>query len=188
MNTNLALGICSRAMALIGADNVNSFDDGTNEAQISSALYESTLVSALTEHRWNFATVQAQAVKLAQAPEDRFAIQYELPNPILTIDLVSPDRYPYELFSDRRIMTDYDGDLWVEGVFRVDESKLPGYFIEYLEYRLATKFAFPITADKGLAGSMQDLADRHQKRAKSADSKQRKGIGFKKFPLIQARG
>lgn len=184
-----ALQICSRAMALINADNVVSFDDGTNEAQIADALYESTLRSVLTEHRWNFAVTQGQASKLLTPPGNRFALQYELPAPILAIDKIDPGHIEYELFASRKIYTSYDGEIWVEGVYRVDETQFPGYFTEYFEYRLAAKFAFPISADKGLAGTMQDAAKVYQKMAKSADSKQRKNVGFnKKFPLITARG
>lgn len=183
-----ALEICSRSMVLIGADNVISFEDGTNESQVSAALYESTLRSVLTEHRWNFATNQFQAAKLLTPPNVQYAHQYELPAPILTIDKVNPEHIKYELFSGRKIFTSFDGDLWVEGIFRVDESQFPGYFTEYLEYRLAAKFAFPITADKGITQAMQDASKVFQKSAKAADSKQRKGVGFKNFSLITVRG
>lgn len=183
-----ALEICSRSMVLIGADNVISFEDGTNEAQVAAALYESTLRSALTEHRWNFAINQYQAAKLVAAPSVGYACQYELPAPILTIDRVIPGHIKYELFAQRKVYTSYDGELWVEGVFRVDESHFPGYFTEYLEYRLAAKFAFPVTADKGVAQAMQDAAKIYQKAAKAADSKQRKGVGIKNFSLIDVRG
>lgn len=183
-----ALAICSRAMVLISADNVTSFTDGTNESQVAAALYEPTLKSCLTEHRWNFAVLPGQASKLVDKPKQGFAFQYELPAPILSIDKVTPDHIPYELYANRKIFTDYDGEVWIDGIYRVDETAMPAYFIEYLEYRLAAKFAFPITADKTLAQAMSDSSKVHQKMAKSADSKQRKGVGIKKFPLILVRG
>lgn len=188
MATAQALQICSNAMVLISADEVTSFTDGTNEARVASALYERTLRSALTEHRWNFCIDQFQASQRLAPAKSRFLKQYDLPSPILTLDRLTPDHIDYELFSERRILTDYDGELWVEGVWRVDETAMPDYFLEYMEYRLASKFAFPITADLSLAKEMESKADIFQKKAKAADSKQRKGVGIKKFPLIQVRG
>lgn len=188
MNKAEALKICSNAMVLIGADAVVDFNDGTNESQIAAALYEGTVRAVLTEHRWSFATTQGQASKLLTSPRSRFKLQYELPAPILSIDRIDPSHIRYDLYASRKIYTDYDGEVWVEGVYRVDETVFPGYFREYLEYRLAAKFAFPITADKGLAAAMVGEMMNYQKRAKSADSKQRKGVGIKRFPLIDVRG
>lgn len=187
MSTAQAISICSRAMTLIGADPVIDFDDGTTEAQVSSALYESTLRSVLTEHRWNFTIKQIQASKLSTTPSVGYQFKYSLPSPVLSIDKIIPMNISYELYASNEIHTDYDGELWVEGQFRVDESEFKDYFSEYLEYRLASKFAFPITADPTLASSMSDQASRHQKLAKSADSKQRKGVGFKRFSLVDVR-
>lgn len=184
-----SLLICSRALALINADNVVSFDDGTNEAQLSSIFYEPTLLSTLSEHRWNFAVKQAQMAKVAEAPDDRFSVQYDFPSQLLNIHDIYPDNIKYEIFG-RRVLTNYDGELWVEGMFRVDESIMPFYFTEYLEYRLAAKFAFPITGDKALAQAMESASNIYQKKAKLADSKQRKGVGFKsnQFSLVTVRG
>lgn len=188
MSDTEALQICSNAMVLIGADTVIDFDDGTNEAQVAAALYEGTVRAVLTEHRWSFAVTQGQASQLVAAPSNRFSKQYELPAPVLSIDKITPDYIDYELFANRKIYTNFDGALWVEGVYRVDETVFPGYFTEYLEYRLAAKFAFPITADKNLAAAMTKEASAYQKMAKSADSKQRKNVGIKKWPLIEVRG
>ena len=35
-----AIDVCSRALILIGADPITSFDDGNNEALIASNMYE----------------------------------------------------------------------------------------------------------------------------------------------------
>ena len=34
------IDVCSRALILIGADPISSFDDGNNEALVSSNMYE----------------------------------------------------------------------------------------------------------------------------------------------------
>lgn len=188
MATPEALRICSNAMTLIAADSVVSFTDGTNESQVAVALYERTLRACLTEHRWNFTIDQFQASQLVTKPKKKWSKQYQLPSTVLVIDKIYPEYIDYDLQSGKRILTNYDGELMVEGVWRVDESQMPDYFLEYLEFRLAAKFAFPITSDMSLAGSMADMAKQAQLRAKSADSKQRKGVGIKSFPLVDVRG
>lgn len=190
MATDDALEISSRAMALLNADPVVQFDDGTNEAQLAAAFYEPTLVAALTEHRWNFACLQKQATKLVTPPSNKWALQYQLPANLLSLDNISPDTIQYELYAKQKLYTSYDGEIWVEGMFRVDETDMPPYFVEYFEYRLAAKFAFPISGDKSLAGAMESGAEKYKKLAKLADSKQRQGVGFKKnrLSLITARG
>ena len=50
--------ICSRALILIGAEPITSFDDGNNEALVSSNMYEDVAQSSLVNTRWRFATNQ----------------------------------------------------------------------------------------------------------------------------------
>lgn len=183
-----ALQICSNAMVLIAADSVVSFEDGTNESQVASALYERTVRSALCEQRWTFNTQSFQASKLVAPSDSDYKFKYQLPSPILTIDKLSPSHIQYELYAKRTIHTDYDGELWVDGQYRVDETEMPDYFLEYLEYRLAAKFAWPITSDQSVVTKMRAEAEIFMLKAKSADAKQRKKVGFKRFPLIQVRG
>ena len=40
---NSAIDICSRALILIGADPITSFEDDTTEALVASNMYEDTL-------------------------------------------------------------------------------------------------------------------------------------------------
>jgi hypothetical protein len=187
MDTEIALSICSSALILIGADTIETFEDGTNEALVAAQLYDNTLKSCLTEHRWNFAVDQKQASKLSTAPDNKWGVQYQLPSGLLMLDNTDPDWLKYELYNSERLYTDFDGELWIEGLFRVDESLFPYPFREYLEYRLAAKFAIPVADDEVLADRMLAQAEAYQRKAKLADSKQRKGVGFKRFPFTQVR-
>ena len=51
--------ICSRALILIGAEPITSFDDGSTEALVSVNMYEDFARAALVNTRWRFATNQA---------------------------------------------------------------------------------------------------------------------------------
>ena len=52
------LDICSRALILIGAEPISSFDDGTTEATVAVNMYEDVVQAALVNSRWRFATNQ----------------------------------------------------------------------------------------------------------------------------------
>mgnify|MGYP001480710199 FL=1 len=53
-----ALDICSRALILIGAEPISSFDDGSTEALVCVNLYEDIVRTSLTNTRWRFSTNQ----------------------------------------------------------------------------------------------------------------------------------
>ncbi len=57
-SADTALDISSRALILIGAEPISSFDDGTTEALECVNLYEDVVQSALVNTRWRFATNQ----------------------------------------------------------------------------------------------------------------------------------
>ena len=75
------IDICARALILIGASPITSFDDGTTEATVASNLYEDTVKDLLSRHRWRFSTGQVQMSRLTAVPD--------APNCWLTISVLS---------------------------------------------------------------------------------------------------
>ena len=53
-----AIDVCNRALVLIGASPMTSFEDGSNEALVAVNLYEDTCRSTLVNTRWRFASNQ----------------------------------------------------------------------------------------------------------------------------------
>lgn len=180
--------ICSNALLLLGANPINSFTDGTVEAEISSSFYEGVLKSVLTERRWSFAIGQQQLSQLVSTPVEGYEKAYQLPSSLLKLVKVYPEWIRYELFENNLLYTDYDGEIVIEFMFKPSESSFPGYFIEYLETRLALKFCIPITEDAKKFEIISDLVDKSGRMARTADSQQRKGVGIKRFPMVDVRG
>ena len=56
---NSPIDICARALILIGADPITSFDEDTTEALVASNMYEDVARASLVNSRWRFATNQA---------------------------------------------------------------------------------------------------------------------------------
>ena len=61
------VAVCSRALILVGAEPITSFDDGNNEALIASNMYEDVARSSLLNTRWRFSTNQAVLNRLSDA-------------------------------------------------------------------------------------------------------------------------
>jgi hypothetical protein len=63
-----ALDIASRALVLIGAEPITSFESNSTEALVASNMYEDVVRSSLCVARWRFATEQATLNQLSDTP------------------------------------------------------------------------------------------------------------------------
>ena len=53
---NSKFDICNKALVLVGANTITSFNESTTESKVANNLYESTLENLLTRCRWRFAS------------------------------------------------------------------------------------------------------------------------------------
>ena len=95
--------ICSRALTMVGANTISSFDDGTTEADVADQLYEDTLRSLLTQTRWRFSTQQAQLSRLEDTPHGRWDAAYQIPADSILIHAVTvnDNLVKYERYGDK---------------------------------------------------------------------------------------
>lgn len=148
--------ICQKALALIGANTIQSLDDGSDLAQLCSTLYEDLKQSALAEHHWNFATKKRELAQDSNSPPTEWDHQYTLPS-----DLI---RGPTKVFADdnsqqpiqdwkkvnNKIMTDND-TIYIDYVADVDETKFPPHFVRFLYHALASELAITVTDQVNMA-------------------------------------
>ena len=154
---NSGIDICSRALILIGADPITSFDDGSTEALVSVNMYEDIARAALVNSRWRFATNQAVLNLLSDAPTGRYNKAYQLPSDILMLHAVTNEDSPieYQLYGSKVYADTTDADVIIADYsFRAEEQSWPSYFTLAVEYALATVFATSIARDSTLGGSM----------------------------------
>jgi hypothetical protein len=172
---NSGIDICSRALILIGADPITSFDDGSTEALVSVNMYEDIARAALVNSRWRFATNQAVLNLLSDAPTGRYNKAYQLPSDILMLHAVTNEDSPieYQLYGSKVYADTTDADVIIADYsFRAEEQSWPSYFTLAVEYALATVFATSIARDSTLGGLMQGQAERSMAKARSLDSQQ----------------
>lgn len=172
---NSAIDICSRALILIGADPITSFDDDTTEALVASNMYEDVARSQLCLMRWRFATDQAVLARLSDEPTGRFDNAHQLPTGLLMLNAVTVADNPikYTVYGDKVFSDVSDNDTVIaDYIFRAGEEDWPSYFVIAVEYILASIFATSIARDANLAAILEQKANVFMAKARSTDSQQ----------------
>ena len=165
--------ISSRALVLVSANTIKSFNDNNTESKVANQLYESTLKNLLTRCRWRFATKQQQLSRDTTAPTARYDAKYPLPADALVINtvtisdnVITYDRYENEIYCDATstdiVVADY--------TFRPNEADFPPYFTSALVFELASLFAGAIARNDSLSQLYQSRAVVAMAQAKSQDS------------------
>lgn len=167
--------VCSRALILIGAEPITSFDDGNNEALIASNMYEDVARSSLLNTRWRFSTNQAILNRLSDAPTGRFDAAYQLPSGWLMTHVVTVNDTPieYQTYGDKLFCNEASSsELVLDYTYRADEQGWPSYFTVAVEYELASVFAVSLARDQSLAQLMTQQAATSMMKARNLDAQQ----------------
>ena len=165
--------ICNKALVLVGANIITSFEEATTESTVAGQLYESTLEAMLTRVRWRFASKQIQLSKLAVDPLARWSAAHQLPSDALLIhtvtigsSVIKDDRYGDKIYSDAST-----GDsVFCDYTFQASEAEFPPYFKQALVFELASLFAGAIARNDSLSELYRNRALAQTAMAKSTDS------------------
>tara|TARA_R110002153_G_C13072355_1_gene473460 strand:+ start:64 stop:657 length:594 start_codon:yes stop_codon:yes gene_type:complete len=174
-SANSGIDICSRALILIGANPITSFDDGTTESTVAVNLYEDIARSALTNTRWRFATEQAVLNTLSDVPTGRWDMASQLPSDLLMLHgiTINDILVDYQLYGNKVFSNQTSADVMIaDYTYRANEIDWPSYFTLAVEYSIAVVFATAIARDAPLATLMQTLAERSMAKARNLDSQQ----------------
>lgn len=173
--SNSGIDISSRALILIGAEPITSFESDSTEALVASNLYEDTVRTALCAARWRFATNQSVLNKLSSDPTGRFESAYQLPSGFLMphAATVNDLLLEYRIYGNKLYADTNDADQVVlDYTFRADEVDFPSYFTLAVQYALASSFAVGIARDEQLSLVMERKAQQLMQQAKTLDSQQ----------------
>ena len=172
---NSAIDIASRALVLIGAEPITSFDSSSTEALVATNMYEDTVRAMLSTARWRFATEQAVLNQLSDVPTGRFDIAHQLPINLLVLHGVTiNDRLiEFTVYGDKVFSDSTSSDTLVaDFTFRADEVDFPSYFSLALQYSLASIFATSIARDDRLMQLMETKANQLMAKARNIDAQQ----------------
>ena len=171
---NSAIDICSRALILIGAEPITSFDDDTTEALIAGNMYEDIVRTNLTSTRWRFASNQAVLNRLSDAPTGRFNSAYQLPENLFVHAVTVNDfAIGYNIYGSKIFCDASVNDILIaDFTYRANEVDFPSYFSVCVEYAMAQVFATALARDQSLANMMQTQYLMLLAKARSTDSQQ----------------
>ena len=159
----------------MGGSPIQSFSEGTAEADVVDAMYEDIARAALTNTRWRFATNQAQLSRLEAAPTGRFDAAYQLPNDLIMLSAVTIGDEPimYDTYGDKVYCDATENDVVIaDYIFRADESNWPPYFTIAVEFQVAAMLAVSVARDAQLASMMEQKGELQMSRARRLDSQQ----------------
>lgn len=172
---NSAIDICSRALILIGAEPITSFEDNTTEALVAVNMYEDVAQASLCDTRWRFATEQAQLARLSEEPTGRFDAAYQLPSGTLMLNAVTIADQPvnYTIYGDKVFCDASENEeVIADFIFRAEEINWPSYFTLAVEYSLAAIFASSIARNESLTSIMEQKKSILMAKARNLDSQQ----------------
>jgi len=170
-----AIDISSRALILIGANPITSFEESSTEALVAVNMYEDVARAALVNSRWRFATNQSVLNLLTDKPTGRYTNAYQLPNDCLMVHAITSGtlQIEYQIYGSKIFSDTSDTDVIIADYsFRANEETWPSYFTLAVEYSLAVVFATSIARDATLASLMQGQATQAMAKARSLDSQQ----------------
>ncbi len=171
---NSAIDICSRALILVGAEPITSFDDDTTEALIAGNMYEDIARTNLTATRWRFATNQAILNRLSDAPTGRFSSAYQLPDYLFLHAVTVRDfQIEYNVYGNKVFCDADTADVLIaDFTYRASEVDWPSYFSVCVEYAMAVVFATALIRDTSLSNLMSTQYEFLMAKARSTDSQQ----------------
>jgi len=181
--------LCSRALLMIGAASISSFDEGTAESEVAANLYPSVRDALLSGHAWNFAIRQARLARLVSGPEADYAHAFQLPGDCLRV-LSAGQGGRGQGISYRiggRTLHCNAGACTLTYLARVPEQSFPAFVDQALIARLAAEFCLPLTESTSRAEFLRKLAAEEMQRARLADALEDTPRAIDDFTLVEAR-
>lgn len=168
------VSLCSRALILLGAGEISSFEDETDRAAICRVAYPGIRDALLSKYPWDFLKEKKKLTRDSVAPIGQWAYSYVIPGSSLAgapaaVFFNTTGKLAgaaYEIVG-RRLYTD-QAEVWVDQVVQKPESEWPAYFQQVVVYALCAEIAFAITDQQGVADAFH---------AKAFGSPSENGIG-----------
>lgn len=179
------IDIASNALVRIGVPPISSFTEGGAAGQAAANLFEPTVRSMLTEHRWRFAAAKRQLAQLVAKPLNDYSYAYQLPSDLLLLYRVFPNS-SYDIFEDK--LYSNSNEIEIDYLFRADSAQFPPYFQLAVEYQLASEFALIVTSNRSLAETYEVKARDQMKKARFADSQGRPPASVYAIDYLDVRG
>lgn len=165
--------ICNLALTQLREQPITSLtDDASEAAQLCDRLYADARDWVLRAHPWNFAVRRRSLAQVSPGPDFGYVNAFALPADPFCLRVMTvndPGTYTRYKIEGRQLLTD-DGSVNLVYVARViDVNTYDAGFVQALAAYLAAQLAYPLTANRNLAGERLDIFNDHMRRAKAID-------------------
>lgn len=173
------ISICNLALAHIGKQPINAFDERSAEARTCKAFYDQARRSMLEMSEWTFGKKRVALAELANDYPARWAFSYVLPSDSLKMlrivgDLdprFDPEPIEFEVREGRV----YTGLPQAVGEYVFDQTNVSRFsplFVDALAYHIASYIARPLTRSSKMVQEMKDERTRALSLAITSDAAQ----------------
>ena len=194
--TDTAISLCSVAMMRLGANAIASFEEGTVESDIASALYPQARDFLLGAYPWSFATAQRRLPQLSVEPVSDFKYAFQKPADFLrALSLGRAHPGSGGTPSSRGLEYRIRGDeihanskhVLLNYIFRPEIAQFPPYFVKALGDLLSAEFCLPIIENTSRSELLHRLSETSFQIARLTDAQSNSPLRVEDYSLIDAR-
>lgn len=185
------IAICQKALVLVGAEPITSFEDGSTESIAASNVYREVVDAALSTYPWRFAMNQAELQVLSEVPADIWSYAYQLPSDLILPVTVTQlgivqdyDRYGDKVFTNAANDTN---PVVLSYIFQADESLWLPHFRMAVIYDLASLFGIAVAAREDLSSQFANRAERAYAIARSQEGQSQTNTNITSTQLVRVR-
>lgn len=179
-----SLQICQKAVALIGANKPESFDDGSVEGEVCSDVYTDLLKTILSSRPWTFATKKVQLTKIEVQSELGLSNVFILPTEVIKI-FTDRDGLDYELL-EGKLHTNSD-NAFLKYAYIPNETYMSADFVHALKYGIASEINLPITGNTTRTDYLEHKFAKLLKKAAFTDSRSKPNKSMRNYKLLSVR-
>ncbi len=182
------VGMCNAALIKIGANEITSLTEDSEEARKCNARFQDVLDALLESHPWNFAMERATLAASSTAPNHEYDYKFLLPQRPYCLRVVQVyNDYPYKV-EGRYIFTNYS-DISIKYIKRVtDMNELSSMFRECFSIYLAAELAYPLAGSTALRQELLGEFSQLIRQARSKDAQEETADNFKNGSWYTSRG
>tara|TARA_A100000172_G_scaffold5016_1_gene2934 strand:+ start:2860 stop:3438 length:579 start_codon:yes stop_codon:yes gene_type:complete len=169
--------VASKALVMVGANQISSFDGSEIEKVVSRQIYETIVEDCIGAYYWDFASGSQQLVMVTGTTLVNFDNAFQLPtNPApMTIESVRVNgvEKKYDIFEDKLFIdANEENEVILDYTFRADESTWHPAFTMWAVLSLAEAYALSITRKEEIAEAFGKKAETQFAKAKARVGKQ----------------
>lgn len=149
------LEICNMALSLIGAPQITSLTEESEERRICTTFYDLARDEILSQYPWHCCLVRDTLSPLETDPEFEWSYQFTIPSDCLKIKEIYPDYIGYKV--EQGVIYSESDELQIVYHQQVtDTSKLKPHVVRCIVTCLAAKIAFNLIHNATLQKNLNE--------------------------------